>query len=353
MAKIIAYTKVLTTRWRVYAFEAEGFTGVCKGPEDFTLTGGAGEKVTSAEVKNGVLRVEVEPIFWEQEFALTGCGLELGPKTADEVKIDWVDKFECHKDHDIVYRLYRPQAYGPRPLVLFLHGGGECGDDNLKQMVGTLGAARIAEDYPDCFVMAPQAPQGFINPLADPAQAAKMMNRPFAQADMKGDRGWSRPYLAKVCDVIRELIADGKVLADRVTVTGLSMGGFGTLRAMSVGSDIFAAAAPICPSMTPETYTILKGLTHAKVWVSTAYVDHTIYRHKYITDAIMYLQQQGNKDAYLTLYSPEELAAYGHGVDPELPYKKLFAENHNAWNLTYSNEHGIMSWLIAQTKEKG
>ena len=62
------------------------------------------------------------------------------------------------------------------------------------------------------------------------------------------------------------------------------MGGAGTIRAMNVGAGLFAAAVPVCPSMTPETFNILKGLTKAKLWIATAYVDHTIYRHKYIVD---------------------------------------------------------------------
>ena len=53
------------------------------------------------------------------------------------------------------------------------------------------------------------------------------------------------------------MIADGKVNPKRVYVTGLSMGGAGNLRALSVGSDLFGAAVPICPTMTPETYGIL------------------------------------------------------------------------------------------------
>ena len=48
----------------------------------------------------------------------------------------------------------------PRPLVLFLHGGGECGEDNLIQLTGTLGALRLAEKWPEMYVMAPQAPAG-------------------------------------------------------------------------------------------------------------------------------------------------------------------------------------------------
>ena len=58
------------------------------------------------------------------------------------------------------------------------------------------------------------------------------------------------------------------------------MGGGGTLRALSVGSGLFAAAVPICPTMTPETFNILKSLVDTKIWVAAAYVDHTIYRHK-------------------------------------------------------------------------
>jgi predicted peptidase len=352
MAKttITAFTRVEAAGWTAMAYEIAPFTGAAPAAEDFTFEG-VPSKVRSAAVKDGVLRLEIDPSPLRDPFTITGAGLTIRSDGADETKTEWADKFEDHRDHDIVYRLYAPQAYSPRPLVLFLHGGGECGDDNWRQMVCTVGAAKIAEDYPDCFVMAPQAPRGLFNVATlPPEQARKLMNRPFAESDQKGENGWHRAYLGKVCDVIRELIAQGRVLASRVYVTGLSMGGAGTIRAMSVGSDLFAAAAPICPSMTPETYNILKGMTHAKVWVSTAYVDHTIYRHKYIADAIMSLQNAGNKDAYLTLYSPEELAAYGMGVNPDLSLKELFSENHGSWNLTYNNEYGIMSWLLNQTK---
>ena len=58
----------------------------------------------------------------------------------------------------MLYRLYRPEASVPRPLILFLHGVGESGNDNFSQMVGTVGAIRLAERYPDMYIMAPQAP---------------------------------------------------------------------------------------------------------------------------------------------------------------------------------------------------
>jgi len=48
-------------------------------------------------------------------------------------------------------------------------------------------------------------------------------------------------------------------------------------------------------------------------------VDHTIYRHKYIVDGIMALRDAGNQNAHLTLYSPEELAAFGIALGASFP----------------------------------
>ena len=357
--KITAFTKMSKEGWNALAFEVEGFTGALPKPEDFNCEGNfrgfrskvQSDGVTAVTLNDGVLHLDVDPFAWFGRFTITGAGLTIDKAGIDELKTEMYEGFEAHREKDVIYQLYTPKAYGPRPLILYLHGGGECGDDNCTQMMYN-GAPYLAEEYPDMYVMAPQAPRGAFNPMAMPAsQAAKMMNRPFAESDTKGEQGWHRQYLAKICDIIREMIAEGKVLASRVYVLGASMGGGGTIRAMSVGADLFAAAAPVCPTMTPETFNILSSLYHAKVWVSTAYVDHTIYRHKYIADAIMNLQQAGNKDAHMTLYSPEELAKYGIGTDPETPYKELFEQNHGTWNLTVKNEYGILSWLFSQVKD--
>ncbi len=198
------------------------------------------------------------------------------------------------------------------------------------------------------YVMAPQAPRGMLN-SGQPMPNMSQMR--FATSDTPGMEGWSRALLGRVCDLIRHMIAEGKVNPKRVYVIGMSMGGGGTLRALSVGSDLFAAGAPICPTMTPDTYRILCGLTHTKLWISTAYIDHTLYRHKYIVDGIMALKDAGNRNARLTLYSPEELEAYGLATDPDMPLAAKFGANHASWVLTLHNEHGILSWLTEQVRE--
>jgi len=352
---IKAYTKVANKGWTALAFDVEHPKGDIS-PSDFSITvdewGTVREnacKVTSITETAEGIHIDVEP-FGFFKFRVTGtgaaAGISFGREDVTEVKTEWADLFEARNDIGVHYRLYSPESYGPRPLVLFLHGGGECGSDNWLQMVGTLGAARIAEDYPDVYVMAPQAPRGLLNPQAGPP----VLPRTFADSNIKGEAGWHRKYLASICDIIRGMVSEGKVDPERIYVTGLSMGGGGTLRALSVGSDLFAAAVPICPTMTPETYGILCGLTHMKIWIATAYVDHTIYRHKYIVDGIMKLKDAGNKNARLTLYSPEDLEKYGFATDPDMPLKQRFSANHNSWVLVYNNEEGIMDWLMSQKK---
>ena len=92
-------------------------------------------------------------------------------------------------------------------------------------------------------------------------------------------------------------------------------------------------------------------MVHSRVWVATSYVDHTLYRHKYIVDAILALKDAGNRDAHLTIYAPEELEAYGIATDPDLSFPDLFSQNHMSWVPTYHDEHGIMSWLTEQVRE--
>ena len=91
---------------------------------------------------------------------------------------------------------------------------------------------------------------------------------------MKGERGWNRDYVAKVTDIIRKMISDGKVDENRVYLIGMSMGGGGVLQTISVAPDLFAAAVPICPSMNGESYANLLHLPKVPVWITSAYMDH-------------------------------------------------------------------------------
>ena len=66
----------------------------------------------------------------------------------------------------------------------------------------------------------------------------------------------------------------------------------------------------------------------------------------------MCMRDNGNSNAHLTLFSPEDLEKYDVAIMPDLPYPRLFGENHASWIPTYSNEYGIMSWLLNQTRDE-
>jgi predicted esterase len=120
------------------------------------------------------------------------------------------------------------------PTIVFLHGAGERGDD-LRALrgkggaVGPLAAARARSDFP-FIVVAPQCPVGV---------------------------AWSRRRLE---DLMAEVRAKLPVDPDRIYLTGLSLGGFGTYMFAAAHPDWFAAAAPVCAWGDPETAATLRDL---------------------------------------------------------------------------------------------
>ena len=125
---------------------------------------------------------------------------------------------------------------GKVPLVLFLHGAGERGNDNAKQLKHAVGPildffARKGE--PVC-LLAPQCPEG----------------RKWVEVD------WSAPShvmpaqpsdpLRLALELVDKTIREQDIDPARVYVTGLSMGGFGTWDALCRRPELFAAGMPVC-----------------------------------------------------------------------------------------------------------
>ena len=123
------------------------------------------------------------------------------------------------------YILYLPDNYSEEksfPLILCLHGAGERGDgEGELEKVNVHGLARYFNEgrmNADVIALCPQCPEGQV---------------------------WNQRVfdLKKLLDkIIEEYAVDKK----RITVTGLSMGGFGTWEMGMTYPEIFAALAPIC-----------------------------------------------------------------------------------------------------------
>ena len=107
-------------------------------------------EISICETEEGTeVELILDPFVYRYDFKVTGtiAGTEVSFTRADVDKV-WIkdmDQFVAYEENGVHYRMYEPECMGKRPLVLFLHGGGECGEDNELQLTGTLGALRLAE----------------------------------------------------------------------------------------------------------------------------------------------------------------------------------------------------------------
>jgi predicted peptidase len=231
------------------------------------------------------------------------------------------DLFSAHTltsgDFTLPYRTLAPGAIAPDeqyPLVIFLHGAGERGADNEKQLVHGMkdfASDEVRSKYP-AFVIAPQCPTEMkwtdVDWSADKHSAPSEPSRP----------------LAAVFALIDKLLAEQPIDRSRVYITGLSMGGYGTWDAVSRKPELFAAAAPICGGGDPLTVTRFK---HVPLWAFHGSDDRAVRPER----------------------SREMIAALkAAGSDPK--YTEYPGVGHDSWSRTYSNPE-FYAWLFGQRKE--
>jgi predicted peptidase len=233
------------------------------------------------------------------------------------------------------YRLFVPAGYDSSkkyPLVMFLHGGGENGTDNERQLAGTEGAtiwAKPAEQAKrPAFVLAPQG-HPYVNP--DPAA-------PLGGFGITRDREGNR-YMAEVLKpsadvhtalaVLEKVMREYGVDARRVYVTGLSQGGFGTWNMSLARPDLFAAIVPIAGGGDPAQ---VSKLALTPVWAFHA-EDDQVVPVMYSRTTIEALRRAGGQPVYT-----------------ELPSGTFFDPNeHWSWVYAYRSE-AMREWLFRQVK---
>lgn len=194
------------------------------------------------------------------------------------------------------YLLYLPKDYEKKaswPMMLFLHGAGERGDNlDLVKIHGPPKLIAAGKDFP-FIVVSPQC---------------------------RKDMWWEPIELVALLD---EISSKYKVDADRVYVTGLSMGGFGSWRLAAYAPDRLAAIAPICGG--GETYWT-KQFVHLPVWAF-----------------------HGAKDTGVPLERSQAMvdALKKNGGDPKLT---VYPDaGHDSWTATYDNPE-FYDWLLAQKR---
>jgi predicted peptidase len=216
------------------------------------------------------------------------------------------------------YRLLRPATIEPGrryPVVLFLHGAGERGDDNASQLKffpTWMAEPEMRRRYP-CFLIAPQCrPKHSWSVIDWETKVAQ----PLAAEPT--------PDLAAAVAALDAVLAAEPVDVDRVLLTGLSMGGYGSwdLAARRPGS--FAAVIPICGGGDEATADRLAPLP---IWCFHG-----------ADDPVVPVERSRTMIAAIE-------AAGGRVIFSELP-----GVGHDSWTPTYRNPM-VLDWLFAQRRD--
>jgi predicted peptidase len=153
------------------------------------------------------------------------------------------------------YRLFRPRVEPGRryPLVLFLHGSGGSGNDNVKQLDranwfgGLVWALPENQERHPCFVAAPQSDVNW--------PAVRLINGQLPEILPGPGRGGRLAI-----EIVERLVDELPIDRTRIYVTGHSMGGAGTWHVLVQRPDLFAAGVPVCGRAELATLTRLKDV---------------------------------------------------------------------------------------------
>lgn len=204
--------------------------------------------------------------------------------------------FSCQVTRGYQYLCYLPSDYDTSkswPLVLFLHGAGQRGQD-LEQ-IKKHGLTRVINEG---------------------------QNFPFIAVSPQCQRWWEPDVLIQLID---QIMLEYPVDPDRVYVTGLSMGGYGTWDLAVHYPDRFAAIAPICGGGDPKQAYKLKDIP---TWVFHGAKDD-IVKLKESEEMVKAIEASGGDKVQFTIY-------------PEA--------KHDSWTETYANPE-LYRWLLAQRRQ--
>ncbi len=236
------------------------------------------------------------------------------------------EKFQFIQNGDTLpYRILLPENYDSSksyPLVYFLHGRGESGRDNEKQLANGSGmflSDSFRKQYP-AIVVFPQC------------AATSYWSNVHTIADAKGKRsfyfvtdGDASVPMKLLLSLSQNLEVRYKIKKDQVYVMGLSMGGMGTFEFVRRKPGYFAAAVAICGGANPGTAAAMRK---TKWWIF-----------------------HGAKDDVVLPEHSEKMQAALKKAGATVKYTVYPEANHNSWDPAF-REPGLFKWLFVQRLSK-
>ncbi len=218
-------------------------------------------------------------------------------------------KWQSQRGGELKYLLYLPPDYAAKkderwPLMLFLHGAGERGTDVQRVAIhGPMSLVKKGTNFP-FIIVAPQCPD---------------------------NQRWDTEALLQL---LEHITAQHAVDTNRIYVTGLSMGGYGTWSLGLKYPEKFAAIAPICGGGNiidmvlagPEHEAALRALP---IWAF-----------------------HGAKDPVVPLVESERMVDFlkTRAKHPDVKLTVYPEADHNSWTQTYDNPK-FYEWLLAQRRK--
>ncbi|MEA2042643.1 MAG: prolyl oligopeptidase family serine peptidase [Bacteroidota bacterium] len=243
--------------------------------------------------------------------------LSISFNSTGQIVKNYQEKTFLSETGKLPYRYFQPKqdikCVKRLPLIIFLHGAGERGNDNKKQLI------HVAEVFTDsanqekfpAYVIAPQCAENYRWADID------WSNAPHKMPDTISD------YAKMTMELANWFIHNLPVDSNRIYITGLSMGGFGTWDLISRFPDKFAAAAPVCGGGDTNQ---AKKLTHIPIWAFHGAKDKVV-------------------DVRSTRLMIEEIKKFG-GTPKYTEYPEL---GHFSWETAYHEEQ-FLEWMFLQSK---
>jgi predicted peptidase len=209
----------------------------------------------------------------------------------------------------IPYRLFEPGGVTTpqkKPLVLFLHGMGERGTDNVAQTTWMDKLVNHTKSGPHAsYVLAPQIDTNMW---------------------FQGSANQPTEAMSLTIKAIKQVIATENIDPSRVYVTGVSMGGMGTWDILAREPKLFAAAVPMSGGGDPSTAEKIKDVP---VWAF-----------------------HGDQDTVVPISATRDMigALRSAGGDPK--YTEVAGGGHVIWDDVYANGN-LYDWLFDQQKTLG
>ena len=247
----------------------------------------------------------IEPVYLEKVVEMYPFIIEEHYKKTDYIQDVFYD---TQNGNTLPYCLFVPKNYSSSkkyPVILFLHGAGESGTDNVTQLNNLNNMFEYNSDIvSDAIILCPQSPEWW------------NLDRDQYN-DYKGTLGSALHLLNNIqkkysCD------------SNRIYVMGLSMGGYATWSLLERCGNIFAAGVPICGGGNYDNGAVYKNIP-IKIYHGTD------------DDMVAFSSSQLMYDAIVQ--------AGGKKVD----FIQLQGVGHNAWEYAFADRE-MFSWMFAQNK---